>query len=382
MKCKQCKREIAEGSTFCNWCGKKQVTDKQQGEISVPTPRDLPSGKYFIQLRFEGKSISITEDSPELCKAKARAIKTGLIEAKKKPEMKTIGKAIDEYIGARNNIISPSTLRSYKHIRKYRFEKLMDMNAATVTKNEIQIAINAEAKSIKPKTLKNAWALVKAAISDYANVDFSSIVLPAKEPKIVNVYSKEELKKLFKVIEGDDAELAVLLAACLGLRRSEILGLKYSSFDKADGTVVIDRARVPDENNDLVEKNTKTFKSTRVLPCPKFILDKVGEGEGYIYNSHKQNYLLERLKRICVLNDLPDITLHGLRHTNASVMLLLNIPDKYAMERGGWSSNQTMKNIYQHTMSEQRKKSDKAVNKYFEQLNTAPRANKITNADK
>ena len=382
MKCKQCKREIAEGSTFCNWCGKKQVTDKQLGEIAVPTPRILPSGKAFIQLRFEGKSISITEDTPELCKAKARAIKTGLIEAIEKPENKTIGTAIDEYIEARNNIISPATLRSYKHIRKYRFTKLMDMNASTVTKNEVQNTINLEAKTIKPKTLKNAWGLVKAAISDYVKFDLSSIVLPAKEPKIVNVYTKEELKKLFRVIEGDDAELAVLLAACLGLRRSEILGLKYSSFDKVNETVTIDRARVPDENNNLVEKNTKTFKSTRVLPCPKFILDKVGEGDGYIYDSHKQNYLLERLKRICTLNDLPDITLHGLRHTNASVMLLLNIPDKYAMERGGWSSNQTMKNIYQHTVSDERKKSDKAVNKYFEQLKAGGITNEFTNARK
>ncbi|NLH02071.1 MAG: tyrosine-type recombinase/integrase [Clostridiales bacterium] len=379
MKCKQCKREIAEGSTFCNWCGKKQVTDKQQGEISVPTPRKLPSGKYFIQLRVDGKSISITEESEELCKAKARAIKLGIIESKEKPVNKTVGSAIDEYIEARNNIISPTTLRSYKHIRKYRFPKLMDMNASSLTKNEVQNAINAEAKTIKSKTLKNAWGLVKAAISDYVKFDLSSIALPAKEPRIVNVYTKDELKKLFKVIEGDDAELAVLLATCLGLRRSEILGLKYSSFDKANGTVTIDRARVPNENNVLVEKNTKTFKSTRILPCPKFILDKVGEGDGYIYDNHKQNYLLERLKRICALNDLPDITLHGLRHTNASVMLALNIPDKYAMERGGWSSNQTMKNIYQHTVSEQRKKSDEVINKYFEQLKKDNNANEITN---
>lgn len=53
---------------------------------------------------------------------------------------------------------------------------------------------------------------------------------------------------------------------------------------------------------------------------------------------------------------IPFHGLHSLRHTNASIMLSLNTPDKYAMERGGWSSDKTMKQTYQHTMSETRKK--------------------------
>ncbi len=62
------------------------------------------------------------------------------------------------------------------------------------------------------------------------------------------------------------------------------------------------------------------------------------------------------------------MTFHNLRHLSASVMLMLNIPDKYAMERGGWSTNSTLKSVYQHTFSEERKQVDKKINDYFNRL--------------
>jgi len=65
---------------------------------------------------------------------------------------------------------------------------------------------------------------------------------------------------------------------------------------------------------------------------------------------------------------VPFIGLHALRHQNASIMLSLNIPDKYAMERGGWSSNKTMKDIYQHTMDDGKQQAAAAIDQYFDKL--------------
>lgn len=62
-----------------------------------------------------------------------------------------------------------------------------------------------------------------------------------------------------------------------------------------------------------------------------------------------------RFKKLMVKNNL-EINFHGLRHLNASVMLVLGVPDKYAMERGGWSSLAVMKSVYQNTFSTERKK--------------------------
>ena len=62
------------------------------------------------------------------------------------------------------------------------------------------------------------------------------------------------------------------------------------------------------------------------------------------------------------------MSFHDLRHMNASIMLMLGIPDKYAMERGGWSTNSTLKAVYQHTFSTERKAADRKINEYFNGL--------------
>ena len=53
---------------------------------------------------------------------------------------------------------------------------------------------------------------------------------------------------------------------------------------------------------------------------------------------------------------------------NASIMLMLGVPDKYAMERGGWSSSGVLKSVYQHTFSEERKLVDERIDGYFDAL--------------
>ena len=60
-----------------------------------------------------------------------------------------------------------------------------------------------------------------------------------------------------------------------------------------------------------------------------------------------------------------DMTFHDLRHLNASIMLMLGIPDKYAMERGGWATDNILKSVYQQTFTSERKKIDKIVDGYF-----------------
>ena len=49
-------------------------------------------------------------------------------------------------------------------------------------------------------------------------------------------------------------------------------------------------------------------------------------------------------------------------------MLQLGVPDKYAMERGGWSTTSTLKSVYQHTFSEEREAVNRKINEYFENI--------------
>ena len=138
-------------------------------------------------------------------------------------------------------------------------------------------------------------------------------------------------------------------------------------------TITIKRALVRDKDNHWVEKGTKTTSSTRTLSVPDYIMEKLAAaketssgGDRVVPLSSESMY--KRLKTILRKHDLPDIRFHDLRHTAASVMLTLNIPDKYAQARGGWATNHTMKTVYQHTMQSQQSAVDMAIDNYFYNL--------------
>ena len=64
--------------------------------------------------------------------------------------------------------------------------------------------------------------------------------------------------------------------------------------------------------------------------------------------------------------DLPQIHIHSLRHTNATVMASLGLVDKAVMARGGWSSDRVLKDVYEHLFTSSKTDADKAINDYFE----------------
>ena len=79
MKCKKCKREIADNSIFCNWCGHKQLTASD--DVRVPVPRKK-GNKFVSQIMVGEERVFISANTEEEYYAKARAAKTEQIEIK------------------------------------------------------------------------------------------------------------------------------------------------------------------------------------------------------------------------------------------------------------------------------------------------------------
>lgn len=65
---------------------------------------------------------------------------------------------------------------------------------------------------------------------------------------------------------------------------------------------------------------------------------------------------------------LEEIRFHNLRHIFASATAMLNIPEKYAMEMGGWSTPDVYKNVYQETFDSERNKADSVIDGYFNEI--------------
>ena len=150
---------------------------------------------------------------------------------------------------------------------------------------------------------------------------------------------------------------------------SEVRGLQFG--DIKDGVLTIQRSKLYLGGQDIVRDVNKTFNSTRRLVVPAYIQSLINavphsSTEDFIV-PQTYRFITKSLKKLAKANGY-NLIFHQLRHLNASVMLMLGIPDKYAMERGGWSSNGVLKSVYQHTFSAERKQVDERIDGFFNDL--------------
>ncbi len=350
--------------------------------MKLPKVRKLPSGKYFCQLRLTNpdgvkQSISITEDTEKLCIAKAAAIKGGLVEQQKALQGTLYG-AINEYIRLRENILSPSTILFYRIVQENRFKDYMKRPIKEMDEKNIQAMINQEAKLVSWKTLKNAWGFVSSVLRESTGKSFK-VILPQGVKKEKPFLDYEQIKIFLRVIKGDKYEIPALLALC-SLRRSEILALTWDKVDFKNKRIYVHGATVPDENHQMVDKETnKNSSSRRTVPImiPRLIeaLESVQNKHGKIYQGHP-NAIKQHLDYVCKKNKLPLIGVHGLRRSFASLCYHLRVSELECMRIGGWSDWGTMRRVYTKLAEADEKEAElKLLAFYSEEEN----ANKIAN---
>lgn len=333
--------------------------------------KKLPSGSWRVNLYigtdYAGKRIykSFTADTKK--EAEFLAAKYNLTR-KEKPKDVTVGDAIDGYIASKENVLSPTTIAGYQRIRKNNMQRIMNVPLQKLTSMIVQAEINREATHLSPKTLRNAHGLLSAAVTMYMPDFVLRTTLPAKQHKLKSL---PEPAEVLKAVAGSEVELPVLLAMWLGMRLSEIQGLRFEDISP-DDILSITHVRVA-VNTHFVEKDTtKTYNSTRQLRVPPEILEKIralphtSEAE-HVFNFPRGG-IYSRFRRLIRKAGLSEMSFHDLRHMNASIMVALGVPDKYAMERGGWSSNGTLQNVYQHTFSEERENVDDRIDNFFRKI--------------
>lgn len=345
--------------------------------MKLPTPKQKENGKWLVQVMVNKQRVGKEFDTKQEALFWAAGIKTQAIESEKPKKVLTLSMAFDQYIKQRNNILSPATIKSYKNVHDNYFKDIMDLPVKNITKDTIQDEINKLAPDKSYKTIKNAVALLLSVIADDNPINAKRLTFPQKEIKEHAFLEAPDIAKLIDVIRGDRIEIPILLALWLGLRRSEICALEWSDFDFEKKTVSITKALVPNSDNKYVVKNrTKTAKSKRTLNVPDYVILRLealqSDPEKRVgrITTMNPNDIYNHFKVVCDNNGIPFVGIHGLRHTNASVMLSIGITAKMAMARGGWSSNKTMQDIYQHLFTEDKSAADTAINEYFEKLIT------------
>ncbi len=278
----------------------------------------------------------------------------------------TVAQAVRGYIDSKKNVLSPSTVYCYENILNNRLQSLMPLDIHEVDSFTMQRAINEEAVTKTRKTIAEAKNLIGAALKMYGVNPQWNVTLPPKIPKVVDLPTAEQV---IHMVRGTEIELPCLLAMWLSLRMSEVRGLQFG--DIKDGVLTIQRSKLYLGTQDVIRDLNKTYNSTRRLVVPAYLqslINKIphnSETDFIVPQGYK--YIKNYLTKLAKANGY-HLTFHQLRHLNASIMLMLGIPDKYAMERGGWSSNGVLKSVYQHTFSAERKLVDERIDGFFNEL--------------
>lgn len=261
------------------------------------------------------------------------------------------------------------------------FETL-NIKLKELTAEDIQEFYSAQLERVSANTVIHYHAVIHRALKYAVKIKTIqsnpavNVERPRKEKFIGSFYDKKEINTLFDIIQGHPLEVAIKLAAFYGLRREEIIGLKWNAIDFENSTLTIQHTvtecNLDGKHIEVASDTAKTDSSLRTMPLVtnfrEMLLAKKEKQEhyrklcgrsyckeylDYIFVNEmgerwKPRYLSDGFKRILEQNGLRRIRFHDLRHTCASLLLANNVPMKKIQEWLGHSDFSTTANIYAH----------------------------------
>ena len=279
-----------------------------------------------------------------------------------------------------------TTYGGYQYFIEQRINPYFDekkMTLQKITTKDIQEYYNTMlTKGTKWNSVVKHHAIIRKALDYAVKMDYipsnpaARIETPKRQKYIAEHYNQDELNQLFEVIKGDPAEVAIILTAYYGLRRSEVLGLKWSAIDFKEKTLCIRHTvckTVLNGQQIVVQKDTtKNKASIRTLPLIPEIEELLLEtkkkqetcrkkAKGSYCKDYldyvcvdslgvllKPDYLTQHFEIIIKKNNLKKIRYHDLRHSCASLLLANGVSLKEIQDWLGHSDYSTTANIYSH----------------------------------
>lgn len=193
---------------------------------------------------------------------------------------------------------------------------------------------------------------------------------PRRQRTEMCVWSADELRQFLQDSRGDHFHACWLLAATTGLRRGELLGLRWDDIDLEGQLLSVQRSRVA-AGYDVVEGTPKSGRGRRVDLDPETVTvlrrhrarqleDRVAWGQawvdtGLLFTQENGQGLhphsvSQAFERSVARANVPTIRFHDLRHTHATLLLGAGVHPKVVQERLGHASIQITLDTYSHVM--------------------------------
>lgn len=303
------------------------------------------------------------------------------------PTRMTLAEWLKTWLAAVRSEISPKSHERYSEIvQNFLSPALGNLPMTKLAPADIQNAYNGwaaggrrDGKSggLSPRTRRHIHRILRAALSRAVEQQVISRNptdpfrkrLPKIERRELQTLSTEQSVQLLQAIKHTRTYWPTLIALTTGMRRGEVLGLRWKSVD-LDGAMVRVVESVEETSKGLRFKAPKTEK-TRAITLPAFAIEELrrlkkeqaedlallglrqdgqtlvcGQADGRPLHPRSLTHEFTRLVRRVA--GLPGVRFHDLRHSHATQMLLAGVHPKIAQERLGHSTITTTLDLYSH----------------------------------
>ncbi len=319
----------------------------------------------------------------------------------------TVREFFERWLAAVAPSIRPVTVRRYRDLIRLHIAGVIgDLKLAKLTPADLQAlyatllatpasrrrrgeAKDAPPRPLSPTTVRYVHAVVHHALDDavrwalIARNPADAVEPPRRGLGELTVWTADEVGRFLRAAEGDDLEALWRLALTTGMRRGELLGLKWSDIDWEAGALSVQRRLGRGETARLAEDEPKSPSSRRRIALDAATLAalrthrlrqaehrlRLGEAyadRGYVFAGAlgaplHPNVLYRRFAALLARAGVRPVRFHDLRHTSATLALALGVHPKIVSERLGHSSIGMTLDLYSHVTADMQRQAAEAI---------------------
>lgn len=297
------------------------------------------------------------------------------------------------------NAVRGQTADNYQSIINTRITPALGKTPlSSLTPLQIEKLLNTlRCEGLSDSYIKKVFNVIKASLHKavrwglIARNPAALVGVPRVSTKELRVWDAAEVERFLKASVSDRYHVVFLLALATGMRKGEILGLRWKDID-FDNKVLCIRQILSHDGKQLLNE-TKTKASRRVIDLPEEVVtalkkhkrqvltEKLRTGETYTDydlvactstgNMLNPSNISRSFLRCIKAADVPRIRFHDLRHTHGSLLIAAGINVKVVAERFGHSSTRMTLDTYTHLMPSMQREAADEISKIMFQNKSA-----------
>jgi len=311
----------------------------------------------------------------------------------------TVGQFLEYWLeDVHKTKIRLATYESYRNIlNNHLLPALGHIRLQRLTAQHIQsLYAKKQKEGLSPTSIGVTHAVLHRALDHAKRIKLvgsnvcDDVELPKREVHEIQPLTPEQALMLLQKVREHHLEMLLTLALATGMRRGELLGLRWQDIDLEEGSLQVRRTLSYIAHHGFKEGEPKTAKSRRKIALPQFVMDllkrhrmlqlearlKAGTAwvdRDLVFPNEHGDFLLPmtlfyQFSRLLKEIGLPHMRFHDLRHSAATLLLSMGVPMKVVQELLGHSNFSTTANVYSHVLLSMQQEAMNKLDDFFRRL--------------